>query len=116
MGVLKRFRTANQTRNACAIFSLKMFQYTRQKYDPWGKRFNTPTIILLIFSTSSGVARKIESNLETFLRFFFFFIDLKYSLKYMAIKSSTSSSLKMFNNYQSLEYTMFIIGTKFSSD
>ena len=32
----------------------------------------------------------------------------------MAIKSSTSSSLKMFNNYQSLEYTMFIIGTKFS--
>ena len=61
-------------------------------------------MISTYFSTSSGVVRKIYSDLETFLRFYFSFslennfslVDLKYSLKFMATKSFTSSSGKVF--------------------
>ena len=61
-------------------------------------------MISTYFSTSSGVVRKIYSDLETFLRFYFSFslennfslVDLRYSLKFMAKKSFTSSSGKVF--------------------
>ena len=67
-------------------------------------------LILAYSSTSSGVVRKMQSNLPTFLRFCssfsleynFSLVALKYSLKFMATNVHQSRFL---NNHQSLEYT-----------
>ena len=60
--------------------------------------------IFACFSFSSGVVRKIQSDVATFLRFFslrsleynFYLLYLRYSLKSMATKSFTSASVKIF--------------------
>ena len=82
---------------SCNSGSKKFKISTWQRYMQLSEEFDCTC-----FSTSSSVFREIWRNLATFLRFCFSFsleynfsfADLKYSLKFMATKCFTSSSVK----------------------